>query len=106
MQLDVEERMLCCDLSSLFPNCCEYIVRLGWMPGKRQEVWLQLLDRQQRHLLIVVIHVSSFVPVNAPKDPSVIPNCYILYEESSSVWITVCFFCCCLRFFTLMKLGI
>ena len=58
------------------------------MPNGK-EVWIQLLDRQQKHLLLVVFSIHSFVPLNNTENRSVFPLSYVLWEESSCNWISV-----------------
>ena len=55
-------------LKSLSPDT-EYIVRYGWIPGSHHiiilifvsmQIWVQLLDRSQQHLKLVVIPAAAF----------------------------------------------
>lgn len=75
-------------LCELFPQCSEYLVRFGWMPGGK-EIWVQLLDRQQQHLILAVVHISCFVSVSSEESSSIGSQVYILWEERSSIWISV-----------------
>lgn len=80
--------MMSVPLNELFPHCCEYLVRYGWMPGG-EAIWIQLLNRQQTHLILAVINIDSFVPLKPGEMQSTFPSVYILWEEKSSVWISV-----------------
>ena len=80
----VTELSLSVPIQQLFPHCCEYLVRFGWMPGG-DSVWVQLLNREQTHLIIAVLSIASFTPETSQQAPYV----YILWEEKSSIWITV-----------------
>ncbi|KAJ2658778.1 hypothetical protein IWW48_003851 [Coemansia sp. RSA 1200] len=79
-------------LAKLFP-WCEYVVRAGWMPVTESSalasisaagssshggaIWLQLLDRAQKHTAVVRVPLGCFAPgVDGPLDP--------LDDESSS----------------------
>lgn len=86
MQFNIEELRLSVPLCELFPDCCEYLVRFGWMHGG-EAVWIQLLNRQQTHTLVAVIDICSFV--GYAKKVFVPPKVYILWEERSSIWISV-----------------
>ncbi len=57
------------------------------MPGG-EAVWVQLLDRQQKHLILAVIATGSFVPSNSDS-AGVLPQVYVLWEETSTTWISV-----------------
>ena len=52
-----------------------------------EAVWIQLLNRQQTHTLIAVIDICSFV--HGAENVFVPPKVYILWEEKSSIWISV-----------------
>lgn len=86
-QLNVEERHLLVPLVELFPHCCEYLVRFGWMPGGRA-VWIQLMDRLQNNLVMAVIGIESF-QTSYEHNSAILPNIYILYEEKSEFWVPV-----------------
>ena len=70
-------------MSELFPECSEYIVRVGWM-NDGKHVWVQLLDRPQKLLKVVIITIESF---NSNRDKAPFP--YVLWEEHTEVWINV-----------------
>lgn len=70
-------------LSELFPECNEYIVRLGWMEDG-EHIWVQLLNRPQKLLKVVVIALTSFT---SDRDKAPLP--YVLWEERTEVWINV-----------------
>ena len=70
-------------LSELFPECSEYIVRVDWMDDGRH-IWLQLLDRPQKLLKVVIIALDSFT---SDRDKAPLP--YMLWEERTDVWINV-----------------
>ncbi len=42
-----------------FPDCSEYLVRGGWSPDGKW-VWLQLVERSQRALKMVIIPWEAF----------------------------------------------
>lgn len=50
-------------------------------------MWIQLLNRQQTHTLVAVIDICSFV--DCVEKVFVLPKVYILWEEKSSIWISV-----------------
>ena len=50
-------------------------------------VWVQLLDRRQRHLKVFVLSVDAFLPHDHP--PSEYPSPYLLWEDTSEHWINV-----------------
>jgi len=84
-ELAVTTRCLTRKLSEWFPGS-EYLTRVGWMP-QGDSVWLQLLDRWQRHLQLFVLSVDAFLPNNHP--PSEYPSPYLLWEDTSDHWINV-----------------
>lgn len=51
-----------------------------------EHVWVQLLDRSQKLLKVVIISVSSFVS-DGSKARSPLP--FLLWEERSETWINV-----------------
>ncbi|XP_046397850.1 dipeptidyl peptidase 9 isoform X2 [Ischnura elegans] len=57
-------------LSELFP-WAEYLVRAGWLPGGL-EVWVQLVDRRQQRLELVIIPLSCFTRY-CPEVPALSP---------------------------------
>ena len=84
-------KSLCWQLAQLFPDCSEYTVRVGWMPDG-DHIWVQLLNRAQTHLQIVVISVKAFSSTattvsGAPIEAVPLP--YVLWEENSDIWINV-----------------
>lgn len=83
-------------ITQMFP-WVEYIVRAGWTPDS-QHIWLQLLDRRQKRLELVVIRVESFVepPPNvysrlseANLDDPGSPLVHVVARQTSDVWINV-----------------
>lgn len=54
-------------------------------------MWIQLLDRLQKHLTLAVLDVDSCFSSNDGGKLSTFPKVYILWEEKSSFWITVSF---------------
>ncbi len=87
LQFEVEERQLSVPLSEVFPECHEYLVRFGWMPGGK-DVWIQLMDRMQNRLVLAVIDIMSFA-ADGEFSAAILPNIYILYDERNSFWIPV-----------------
>lgn len=71
------------NLSELFPDCSEYIVRVDWMEDG-DHILVQLLDRPQKLLKVVVIALDSFT---FDRDKAPLP--YVLWEERTDVWINV-----------------
>ena len=53
-------------------------------------VWVQLLDRRQRHLQLAVIPVTAFT---AHPSPPPHPSPYLLWEDTSEHWINVSNYC-------------
>ena len=74
-------------LSELFPECSEYLVRVGWIDGG-DHIWVQLLDRSQKLLKVVIVAVESFIS-DTSRSKSLAPLPYVLWEESTDVWINV-----------------
>ncbi|KZC05886.1 PREDICTED: dipeptidyl peptidase 9 [Dufourea novaeangliae] len=80
-------------LHIMFP-WMEYMVRVGWTPDA-QYVWVQLLDRKQQRLELVLLSIDNFCepPPNVynsenhftPSSASV----QVIYSEQSSIWIIV-----------------
>ncbi|XP_076293768.1 dipeptidyl peptidase 9 [Lasioglossum baleicum] len=80
-------------LHTMFP-WMEYMVRVGWTPDA-QYVWVQLLDRKQQRLELVLLSIDNF------SEPP--PNVYnwenqftsssasvqVIYSEQSSTWINL-----------------
>ena len=72
-------------LAEIFPECSEYLVRADWMENG-EHIWVQLLDRTQKLLKVVIISVESFVSEGSR---ALSPLPYVLLEESTDVWINV-----------------
>lgn len=72
-------------LAEILPECSEYLVRADWMENG-EHIWVQLLDRKQKLLKVVIISVESFV-LDGSRALSPLP--YVLWEESTDVWINV-----------------
>lgn len=94
LQLSKTTKSLCWELSELFPDCSEYVVRVGWMPDGNH-IWIQLLNRPQTQLKIVVVSIEAFI-LDGHSDPTLrsadavhTPLVYELLEENSDVWINV-----------------
>ncbi|KAJ9081164.1 hypothetical protein DSO57_1017529 [Entomophthora muscae] len=68
------------NIFSEFP-WAEYLVRFGWLPSGTS-VWVQLLDRRQKHTAVVKIPLKCF---NGAPDAQM----EILFEEWSEFWINV-----------------
>ncbi|XP_058802622.1 dipeptidyl peptidase 9 [Phymastichus coffea] len=91
--IDVETLELQYPLQHMFP-WMEYLVRVGWMRDGRH-IWLQLLDRKQQRLELVLLSVDNFCepPPNVynsenhftPSSASV----QVIYSETSQHWINV-----------------
>ncbi|XP_060524542.1 dipeptidyl peptidase 9 [Cylas formicarius] len=81
-------------LSVLFP-WMEYMVRVGWTP-EGEYVWVQLLDRRQQHLEVVLLSLSNFCDdlpyLNSTCKMSNIsgnPIVQVLYSQDSQLWVNV-----------------
>ncbi|XP_065212000.1 dipeptidyl peptidase 9-like isoform X2 [Planococcus citri] len=80
-------------LSYMFP-WMEYMVRAGWAPNK-DAIWVQLLDRRQQRLELVLLSVENFTepPPNMyyieSHLPPASPPAHIIYSQTSDVWINV-----------------
>nr|XP_006824516.1 PREDICTED: dipeptidyl peptidase 9 [Saccoglossus kowalevskii] len=87
----VIDKYLSESLNSLYP-WLEYTVRCGWTPDGNN-VWAQLLSRNQQRLVLVLIPLNFFVPVDldvemkAPHAEET--SIKILFEEESNVWLNV-----------------
>ncbi|XP_017752257.1 PREDICTED: dipeptidyl peptidase 9 [Eufriesea mexicana] len=91
--VDIEILELQYPLHIMFP-WMEYMVRVGWTPDA-QYVWVQLLDRKQQRLELVLLSIDNFCepPPNVynsenhftPSSASV----QVIYSEQSSIWINV-----------------
>lgn len=53
-------------LKTRFP-WCEYIPRLGWCPSGKK-IWVQMLDRQQQHSVMIAIDIDQFKDVAEPDE--------------------------------------
>ncbi|XP_062605646.1 dipeptidyl peptidase 9-like [Saccostrea cucullata] len=80
-------------LLTFFP-WMEYMVRAGWTPDAKH-VYAELLDREQKHLSVVLIPVDFFVPVQSFGDEDMnvdsirkaFPSLSVIYEENSDIWV-------------------
>ncbi|GLH11264.1 AGAP003138-PA-like protein [Gryllus bimaculatus] len=91
--VDVETLELQYPLSVMFP-WMEYVVRVGWTPSS-EHIWVQLLDRRQQRLELVLLSLDNFTepPPNVynvennlnPPTPAV----QVLYTQHSDIWINV-----------------
>ncbi|XP_014215418.1 dipeptidyl peptidase 9 isoform X2 [Copidosoma floridanum] len=90
---DVETLELQYPLHIMFP-WMEYMVRAGWMRDG-QHVWVQLLDRKQQRIELVLLSIDNFCepPPNVynsenhftPSSASV----QVIHSETNSIWISV-----------------
>ncbi|XP_066595856.1 dipeptidyl peptidase 9 [Prorops nasuta] len=91
--VDIEILELQYPLHIMFP-WMEYMVRVGWTPDA-QYVWVQLLDRKQQRLELVLLSVDNFCepPPNVYNSENHFtlssPNVQVIYAEHSNVWINV-----------------
>uniref|UniRef100_A0A0A9VTT3 Dipeptidyl peptidase 8 n=1 Tax=Lygus hesperus TaxID=30085 RepID=A0A0A9VTT3_LYGHE len=81
-------------LSHMFP-WMEYVVRAGWTPDS-DHVWVQLLDRKQQRLELVLISLENFVEpppnvfrFNDKQEETLSPPVYVIGKQTSDVWINV-----------------
>ncbi|KAI4482250.1 hypothetical protein M0804_008801 [Polistes exclamans] len=76
-------------LQIMFP-WMEYMVRVGWTPDA-QYVWVQLLDRKQQKLELVLLSVDNFCepPTSVYNTKSSSGSVQVLYSEQSAVWVNV-----------------
>ncbi|CAG9860999.1 unnamed protein product [Phyllotreta striolata] len=79
-------------LSLLFP-WMEYVVRAGWTPNS-EYIWVQLLDRRQQRLELVLLSLSNFTEVLPLYDDSTIihhnsPIVQVIYSQESNIWVNV-----------------
>ncbi|KAL3885529.1 hypothetical protein ACJMK2_025581 [Sinanodonta woodiana] len=87
----ITEKRLYRPLSFFFP-WMEYLVRAGWTPDSKY-VYVQLLDRRQRRLALILIPVACFVIENSDIDMTFseeswkYPALQIIYEDTSDIWI-------------------
>lgn len=73
----------------------EYLVRVGWTPDG-EYIWVQLLDRRQQHLELVLLSLSNFsqdLPYfnHSSKLNSLSgnPTVQVIYSQDSQYWINV-----------------
>ncbi|XP_017770979.1 PREDICTED: dipeptidyl peptidase 9 [Nicrophorus vespilloides] len=81
-------------INMLFP-WVEYIVRAGWSPDS-EYIWVQLLDRKQQRLELVLLSLNNFTEVlpmydEGSSNPGDIgnPMVQVIYSEESNVWVNV-----------------
>ncbi|KAL1123002.1 hypothetical protein AAG570_003326 [Ranatra chinensis] len=82
-------------LCQMFP-WMEYLVRVGWTPDSNH-IWLEMLDRRQKRLELVVISIDNFVePLpnvydhsDGASDDQPLPIAYLVASQASDVWINV-----------------
>ncbi|KAJ8913762.1 hypothetical protein NQ315_002442 [Exocentrus adspersus] len=79
-------------LYMLFP-WMEYIVRVGWTPNS-EYIWVQLLDRRQQKLEVVLLSLSNFTEVLPIYDDSSSlhlgsPIVQVIYSQESNIWVNV-----------------
>ncbi|XP_015598868.1 dipeptidyl peptidase 9 isoform X2 [Cephus cinctus] len=90
---DIEILELQYPLHTMFP-WMEYMVRVGWTPDS-QYVWVQLLDRKQQRLELVLLSVDNFCepPPNVYNSENHFTlssaSVQVIYSEQSSIWINV-----------------
>nr|CAD7590220.1 unnamed protein product [Timema genevievae] len=94
--VDVSTLELQYPLSVMFP-WMEYLVRVGWTPNA-DYVWVQLLDRRQQRLELVLLSVDNFTepPPNVYKlDTNLNPTTpvgqliQVIYTQTCDIWINV-----------------
>lgn len=91
--VDIETLELQYPLHIMFP-WFEYLVRVGWTPDAKN-IWIQLLDRKQQRLELVLLSIDNFCepPPNVyNSDNNFTPSSasvQVIYSESSSIWINV-----------------
>ncbi|CAH1131561.1 unnamed protein product [Ceutorhynchus assimilis] len=71
----------------------EYVVRVGWTPDA-EFIWVQLLDRRQQHLELVILSLSNFSPDfpyfnHSSQTMSCSPIVQVIYAQYSPYWINV-----------------
>ncbi|KAK9882150.1 hypothetical protein WA026_019667 [Henosepilachna vigintioctopunctata] len=79
-------------LNMLFP-WMEYIVRVGWTPNS-DYIWVQLLNRRQQRLDLVLLSLSNFTEELSMYDESEgisssSPIVQVIYSQESSIWVNV-----------------
>lgn len=91
--MDVDTLELQYPLSVMFP-WMEYLVRAGWTPDS-EHIWVQLLDRRQQRLELVLLSVDNFTEPppnmynveNSLNPPT--PAVQVIYTQYSDIWINV-----------------
>lgn len=80
-------------LSMLFP-WMEYVVRVGWTPDA-EYIWVQLLDRRQQRLDIILLSLNNFTEVLPMYDSDSSsthlgsPIVQVIHTQESCVWVNV-----------------
>ncbi|CAH0559459.1 unnamed protein product [Brassicogethes aeneus] len=78
-------------LAMAFP-WMEYIVRMGWTPDS-EYIWMQLLDRRQQRLDVVILSLNNFtegLPLfDETGNTAIAPLVQVIYTQESPVWINV-----------------
>ena len=85
--VDIKLKHLSPSLKTRFP-WCEYIPRLGWAPNGKK-IWVQMLDRQQQHSVVIAIDIDQFKDTVEPvEDPMLWMNTNKneLNPKTSVVW--------------------
>ncbi|XP_018580319.1 dipeptidyl peptidase 9 [Anoplophora glabripennis] len=90
--VDISMLELQFSLSMLFP-WMEYIVRAGWTPNS-EYIWVQILDRRQQRLEVVLLSLSNFTEVLPMYDDSSSlhlgsPIVQVIYSQKSNIWVNV-----------------
>lgn len=93
--LDCSHYELATSLKTLFP-WYEYLVRAGWTPDG-QNVWVQLLDRSQQRLELILVPKNQFVRCVFPKigdsnGPEISRDqapIQVITVEQSDTWVNV-----------------
>lgn len=91
--IDVRNLELQYPLAHMFP-WMEYLVRVGWAPNA-DNIWVQLLDRRQQRLELVLLSVDNFMepPPNVYHvenhiSPTTLPA-QVIATQTSDIWINV-----------------
>lgn len=96
IQDSMTEKELYEPLSTFFP-WMEYLIRAGWTPDSKF-VYVQIMNRQQTRLALVLIPLECFIPVNSDPDMELnyyyectnnYPPLQVIYEDTSDIWINV-----------------
>ncbi|KAK4882354.1 hypothetical protein RN001_005673 [Aquatica leii] len=80
-------------LSMLFP-WMEYVVRVGWTPDA-EYIWVQLLDRRQQRLDIILLSLNNFSEVLPMYDSDTnsihlgSPIVQVIHTQESCIWVNV-----------------